>query len=618
VRNSDPCILPEPGEAFKMHPLSENQAMELADALLENTNVTYIQLVTARYKESSAVAMAAYVRTSKRLQRIDWNGEDCELPQRKEMLCCFLPAFQESTSLKKLHMGLPRVGGPYLSALEDMLTHTKSLQSLSLIYRDGLLEETVVAAARSGLEKNTTLRELTLEFSEAGTTVYPILISLSDHPLLQRLRLCGSGVDLTGLHTLLQSGTSNISELEIREFEEDPPMTGLKLVLEALQRYPKLIKLGLRYRDVSRTQAEVLRTALCKITSLQSLVLERNALGKARLAQLAPALYNNMDIKVLNLSCNDLKNVKSAKILQGILRRNKTMTALVLSENEFGLITGAVANMAKGLVINSTLLKIDLSRCVLGDSGVSILAQALGSPKMKLQKLILQSNSITSTGVGVLLEAMEQSSHITDLDLSRNLIRDEGASRLALSLRSNTLLSNLTSLSIHECGIGDDGFTTLVLALEQNTALLHLDLRDNCDFSKPAISAFADSLPEIKVLQRVDLAWCTGLASASTMSLLLAGLHGNKSLFRFHVSGCAPIWVPPALQEMATYSAGGWMQEMERLGYRNRFRPLTRAPEDRLLPRGVWPHALARVATLPDVIFDALRSKPNLVPSEDA
>jgi hypothetical protein len=42
--------------------------------------------------------------------------------------------------------------------------------------------------------------------------------------------------------------------------------------------------------------------------------------------------------------------------------------------------------------------------------------------------------------------------------------------------------------------------------------------------------------------------------------------------------------------------AGSWMQEM---------------------PRGIWSHALARVATLPDVIFDVLRSKPSLVPSED-
>jgi hypothetical protein len=59
------------------------------------------------------------------------------------------------------------------------------------------------------------------------------------------------------------------------------------------------------------------------------------------------------------------------------------------------------------------------------------------------------------------------------------------------------------------------------------------------------------------------------------------------------------------------------MQEMERVGYRNRFRPLIRAPTERLPPRGIWPHALAGVAMLPDVIFEVLRSKPSLVLSED-
>jgi hypothetical protein len=73
----------------------------------------------------------------------------------------------------------------------------------------------------------------------------------------------------------------------------------------------------------------------------------------------------------------------------------------------------------------------------------------------------------------------------------------------------------------------------------------------------------------------------------------------------------------PPTTEDTDECAGGWMQEMERLGYRNWFHPLIRAPEERLPPRGVWPHALARVATLPDVVFEVLRSKPSLVPSED-
>jgi hypothetical protein len=214
----------------------------------------------------------------------------------------------------------------------------------------------------------------------------------------------------------------------------------------------------------------------------------------------------------------------------------------------------------------------------------------------------------------VLLETMQRSSHhITELDIQRNHIGNEGASVLARSLGSNAL-PKLTRLSLLNCGIDADGFITLVSGLNQNTSLLHLDLRNISDLSERVFLALAENLPEIKVLQQVDLAWCPGLASA--MPLVLAGLRKNTSLFRFDLTGCASS-VPPTTEDTAR-CAGGWVQELERLGYRNRFLPLIRAPEESLPSRGVWPHGLARVATLSDVIFEVLRSKPNLMmPSED-
>jgi hypothetical protein len=259
-------------------------------------------------------------------------------------------------------------------------------------------------------------------------------------------------------------------------------------------------------------------------------------------------------------------------------------------------------------------LKIDLSSCALGDAGVSTLAQTLGSRNTTLQKLSLDHNSITSTGVGVLLETMEQSSHhITDLGLQRNYIGNEGAGLLARSLGNNAL-PNLTRLCLSYCGINDDGFIALLSALEQNTSVLHLGLRDDRGVSEHDFLALAESLPEIKELQQIHVIWCTGRASA--MPLLLVGLRKNTSLFRFYVADCAPHFFPPTPEETARY-AGGWMQEMEQLGYRNRFLPLICAPKERRPPRGVWPHALTHVAILPDVIFEVLRSKPSLVPSED-
>jgi Ran GTPase-activating protein (RanGAP) involved in mRNA processing and transport len=235
----------------------------------------------------------------------------------------------------------------------------------------------------------------------------------------------------------------------------------------------------------------------------------------------------------------------------------------------------------------------------------------------RLWRKLSAPNSITSTGVDVLLETMEDTNNhpITDLDLQRNSIGNEGASLLARYL-GNNVSPNLTCLSLYNCGIGDDGFIELVSALEHNTSLLQLDLRSEFyDCSIQAYLALATSLPEIKVLQQLDLRWWRqGLASA--MPLLLEGLRNNTSLFRFHVAGCAPSSVPPTTAQ-TNRCAGGWMQEIERLGYRNRFRALIRAPKERRPPRGVWLHALARAATLPDVIFEALRSKPSLVPSEN-
>jgi Ran GTPase-activating protein (RanGAP) involved in mRNA processing and transport len=613
VRNNDPSILPELGKPFRIRRLSEREYMELADALLENNSVTYLQLHAENHTKSSAEAMAKYVRTSKRLQRIRWDRDSGGYDNYEDILCCFLPAFQESKSLKELHINFPVTGGPSSLALKNMLTHTQSLRSLTLCPA-GLLEGIAMATARSGLKKNTTLRELTLDVWHGATSVSPILTSLRDHPLLRRLCVRGHVVDLAGLETLLLSDKSKITELEIHRFYGGPPIMGLTRVLQALARRPTLTKLRLRHCPLSCDEATLLRMALCNIPSLQSLVLTHGTLGNAGgLAELARALYHNTSIKVLDISENSLDVMESAEFLRGILRRNKNITTLDLSYNRFGQMTGAVECIADGLGSNSTLLNIDLSFCNLGDGGVSTLAQTLGSRNTTLQKLTLQYNSITALGVGVLLETMEHNSNrIRDLDLRSNYIESEGAILLARSLGNNAL-ANLTRISFSDCDIDDDGFVALMSALEQNTSLLHLDLRNNV-FSERAFVALAESLPEIEVLQRVDLSWCTGLASA--MPLLLAGLRKNTSLFRFHVTNCALSSVPPTPEETAK-CAGGWIQEIERLGSRNRLLPLIRAPTERLPPLGIWPHALARVATLPDVMFEVLCSKPQLVPSED-
>jgi Ran GTPase-activating protein (RanGAP) involved in mRNA processing and transport len=111
---------------------------------------------------------------------------------------------------------------------------------------------------------------------------------------------------------------------------------GLTRVLRALARHPPLTKLGIRDVRLGRNEARLLQLALRNMPSLQCLDLASSAPGSDGLAQLAPALYCNTSIKVLDLSCCGLHHMKSTRLLRDIFRSNKTMTALDLSGNAFG------------------------------------------------------------------------------------------------------------------------------------------------------------------------------------------------------------------------------------------------------------------------------------------
>jgi Leucine-rich repeat (LRR) protein len=109
---------------------------------------------------------------------------------------------------------------------------------------------------------------------------------------------------LTGLETLLLSDNSKITELVINRFYRGLPMMGLTPVLQALARRHALTKLGLAGVHFDRDEWRLLWIALCNIISLQNLDLSSNDLGSAGLAELAPALYRNTSIKVLDISRN--------------------------------------------------------------------------------------------------------------------------------------------------------------------------------------------------------------------------------------------------------------------------------------------------------------------------
>jgi hypothetical protein len=83
-------------------------------------------------------------------------------------------------------------------------------------------------------------------------------------------------------------------------------------VLQALACRPMLTKLELRSSSLSRGEARELGMALCNIRSLQLFVLTYGTQERGQLAELAPALYHNTSIKVLDISDNNLNDRESS------------------------------------------------------------------------------------------------------------------------------------------------------------------------------------------------------------------------------------------------------------------------------------------------------------------
>jgi Ran GTPase-activating protein (RanGAP) involved in mRNA processing and transport len=353
---------------------------------------------------------------------------------------------------------------------------------------------------------------------------------------------------------------------------------------------------------LSRENEQQLKAVLRQNTVLESLDLTGSRLGSAGLAEIAPVLYRNTSVKALDLANNGLDDIESANVLRELIRRNKTITSLCIADNVFGSDVAAVRSIAEGVLCNRTLQQLDLSWCGLDDQGIAVLGNALVVRNASLLELDLRNNNITSAGVRALVDDnVEAVKALTKLILWGNSIRSEGAIILADAFRYSTMPS-LKRLDLDSCGIDDGGFVGLVSALEQNTSLQILDLRRN-HFGERGLMALAESLPNIKGLQQI---YFTSRANhdcfQSVLPLLLEGFRKNTSLVEVSIDGC---------------KRGEWSQEIKVLGHRNRFTPLLKAsdPSDSSQQLGIWPRALAKVSTEPDVLFHVLRNKPKLVGS---
>ncbi|KAM9391177.1 LOW QUALITY PROTEIN: NLR family CARD domain-containing protein 3-like [Salvelinus alpinus] len=205
--------------------------------------------------------------------------------------------------------------------------------------------------------------------------------------------------------------------------------------------------------------------------------------GSLSKPNLSPAQWSALVFVLLTsekeLDVFDLK--KYSRSEEGLLRLMpvvKASRAVLLSG--CGVTEEGCASLVSALKSNpSHLRELDLSNNDLKDSGVKLLSAGLGNPHCKLETLRLSGCLVTEEGCASLVSALRSNpSHLRELDLSNNDLKDSGVKLLSAGLGNPHC--KLETLRLSGCGVTEKGCASLVSALRSNPShLRELDLSYN-------------------------------------------------------------------------------------------------------------------------------------------
>ena len=141
------------------------------------------------------------------------------------------------------------------------------------------------------------------------------------------------------------------------------------------------------------------------------------------------------------------------------------------------------------LATNSTLRILDLSGNLIGDEGADRLSDAL-KVNTTLQKICLHVNAIREDGAKSLAGALTVNKTLQEISLFNNKIGDDGAKHLAEALVVNTALQ---TIHLAENNIGDEGAESLATSFIINKSLCSVYLGKN-EITNKGAQKLADAL----------------------------------------------------------------------------------------------------------------------------
>ncbi|CAK9058007.1 unnamed protein product [Durusdinium trenchii] len=206
---------------------------------------------------------------------------------------------------------------------------------------------------------------------------------------------------------------------------------------------------------------------------LQSLWLTGNELTAEGARALGEGIASNQSLRTLRINYNGRMGVEGVEHIMNAVAANPRLQSFHFGDND--LQAEGLLIVTTALALHTGLRHLDLSWAGnIGVTGAQALAQLLRSNR-RLEELRLTENDVGPEGGKAIAEAAAQSS-LRLLLCDYNSIQDDGAKAIACMIRSN---DTIKTLGLHANAMTAMGVEVICEALKSNKTLLNIDLRHN-------------------------------------------------------------------------------------------------------------------------------------------
>ncbi|XP_029289631.1 protein NLRC5 isoform X2 [Cottoperca gobio] len=266
--------------------------------------------------------------------------------------------------------------------------------------------------------------------------------------------------------------------------------THLKRVWSSLGTSSDLTLLDLSSNRLGNTGLGKLLEALPRLGKIQEVNASNNGIGMEGVVMLAGALCSHNTLTQIHISGRDREQV----ILKFCPdKRDEKQQLKTFRINSSSLLPSNITSLCRRLVRCRSHLELDLSRSPLTDEAIKNLLKVL--PKMMSLQRLNVSHSITSSGAVMLVRCLTVSQRVTSVEL-----RPQTESSVCF----DSVKAEEASCRVTHCRLNNDNLERLLEILQQSPQLSDLDLSSN-QLEDEGVKRFLDSLRNLKITSYVNL-----------------------------------------------------------------------------------------------------------------